>query len=168
MKKMRFGLMAAVVAALLTLSSAYAGHGDGGCGKRDGCGGDGFGQKFFMKAHFILEHAQELGLTQAKVDEIHRWKMEAKKKLIKQQAEIDVLALDIKSKLMQTPMDADGIKGLLDQKYDLLKAQSKESVDALAKLKNSLTPEQHAKLKALWQAEDAKGGKQECGFRGKR
>ncbi len=159
------GLLAA---ALLTLSPAYAGHGAGGCGKQGGCGSTEMSQKFFMKAHFILAHAKEIGLTQATSDEIHRLKMEARKKVIRQEAEIEVLAMDIQSKLMQSPMDAGGIKGLLDQKYDLLKAQSKDAVDALAKLKGSLTPEQHAKLKELWQAKDAKGGKQECGFRGKR
>ena len=130
----------------LSLSSAYANHGRGGHGK-DG----GFEKMFFMKAHSILDKKQELGLTEDKVEAVKTLKLETQKALIKQNAEIEVLALEIQSKLHEYPVDAEAVKKLVSQKYDLKKAQAEGLVDAVAKLKGTLSKEQYDKLIQLWE-----------------
>ena len=78
--------------------------------------------------------------------------------LIKQNAEIEVLALDIESKMHDYQIDADAVKKLVAQKYELKKAQAQGLVEAIAKLKGNLTKDQYAKLKQMWE----EGKKEHC------
>ncbi|MFA6600979.1 MAG: hypothetical protein WCU74_08220 [Candidatus Omnitrophota bacterium] len=113
-----------------------------------------------MKAHFMMENAQELGLTDDKVEEIRKLKFETKKALVRQNAEIEVLGLDIMEKLHQDAIDVEAVNKLVDQKYELEKAQAKSLVGVLAKLKSQLSPEQAVKMRELWKS----GSKHEEGW----
>ncbi len=131
----------------ISLSHAYAHHeGDG-----RGTGGGGFEGMFFGKAHFILEKKQELGLTEEKVAAIKNLKLETKKMLIKQDAEIQILSLDVMAKLHEDPMDVEALSKLVAQKYELKKTEAQSLVGAIAKLKGTLTKEQTEKLHQLWE-----------------
>jgi len=155
--------------ASVSLTRAYADHGGGVCpisGDKCGYGGGGFkhghsgsggdlDKMFFMKAHFILENSDELGLTEDKVEAIKSLKTDTLKSLIKQNADIAVACIDIKSKLHDYPIDVASTNALVDQKYELKKAKTKTLIDALAKLKGTLTQEQYDKLREIW-----KGGKE--------
>jgi hypothetical protein len=104
----------------------------------------------FYKAHFILGNQEELGLSEDQVKTIKSLKLETKKSLLRQNVEIEVLALDIKAKLWEHPIDREGINKLIDQKYELKKAKAKSLIDAFAKLKATLTEEQMKKGKEIW------------------
>ncbi len=138
------------------LSTAYANHGGGhgSYGKSDG-----LEKKFCMKAHMIVEHADELGLSQEKVDAIKALKTETKKSLIRQDAEIEIIGMDIEEGLHAYPVNVEAVNKLVDQKYELKKAKTKALVEAIAKLKSQLSQDQYDKLKTLWKGKDSKHGK---------
>lgn len=150
-----------MLALALAVPSAQAGHGKGGdCGKSCPFGKmkgqdkkDGLDGKFLYKAHFILENAEGLGLSDKQKEEIKKLKMDTKKNLIRQEAEIDILALDIEQKMHGSSIDTKAVNELIDQKYELKKAKAKSSVEAIAKLKQSLSDEQHKKMKEIFKSD---------------
>lgn len=159
------GLTAVVVVTGLSLSSVDAYEGRGSFRKPGaGCDSDGgFAQKFMKKAHFVMEHADELGLDKAKVEAVRNLKMETKKSKIRQDAEIEIVDVEIKTKMYADPIDVEAVNLLIDQQYELKKSQAKSMVEALAKLKGMLTPEQIENMRKLWKA----GEKREWDERGK-
>lgn len=108
------------------------------------------GEKFFHKAHLIVMNHDELGLTKEVVKEIKKLKVATKKSLIKQKAEIDLIAVDIKSSLYEDKIDVAATTVLVDKKYELKKAKAKSIVQAFADLKGKLSDEQMKKLKGLY------------------
>ena len=111
---------------------------------------DGLEEKFCHKAHFILENEEDLGLSDEQIGKIKDLKLETRKDLIKKDAEIETLALDIKAKLSEDVIDTKSAGELIDRKYELKKEKAKAIVEAIASLKNTLTEEQRKKLKGLW------------------
>ncbi|MDA9101217.1 hypothetical protein N9K06_00930 [Omnitrophica bacterium] len=130
----------------------YAGHGY--AGDYAGCAYDGqksaLESKLFHKAHFILENRDEIGLSEEQADQIKAIKLDVKKGVIRQDAEIDVIKLDIMSLLQQETIDTAAVNKLIDEKYKIKKAKAKTLVDQYAKLKSVLTSEQHAAMKEIW------------------
>lgn len=106
--------------------------------------------QFYHKAHYILENQEALGLSEDQIAKITSLKTEIKKNLILQEAESEVLAIDIKSKLHEDTLDVKGIDALIDKKYDLERANTKALIKSFSELKNVLTPEQKKTLKTLW------------------
>lgn len=106
--------------------------------------------KFFMKAHFILENKDEIGLTEEQVDQIVDLKVQAKKELIRKEADIEILGVDFWMKLKDNPVDVEAVNGIVDQKYELKKDKTKSFVGHYAKLKGILTEDQMKKVKELW------------------
>ena len=133
----------------ISLSKAYANHGHHQFGY-----GSGLDKMFFMKAHFIQENHEALGLSEDKVEAIKNLKLETKKMLIKQGAEIEIAELELMAKLHDYPVDVDAANKLIDQKYELKKAKAKNLVEAIAKLKGNLTKDQYYKLHKLWKANE--------------
>jgi len=111
--------------------------------------GDGMDGMFYMKAHLILENQEELGLAKDKIEEIKNLKLETKKSLIKQDADIKIASLDLMTKLHAYPVNVEEVNKLVDQKYELKKARTKSLVEAIAKLKATLTKDQYDKLEGL-------------------
>jgi len=102
--------------------------------------------KFFNKYQWIMDSRSEISLTDDQVSNIKSLKHEFKKDIILLEAQIDVLALDIKSAMHQNPIDVDAVNALVDRKYDLKKTKVKSSVEAIAKLKSEITPGQWTQL----------------------
>lgn len=140
---------AVMMLAVVPLASAnmHKGGGHGDWPKDD------LKSKFFHKVHFILDHADELGLTEAKQEEIKDLKYKVKKELIHNDAEVDVLKIDIKRALYGHAIDVSAVNALLDQKYDLKKNKAKMLVQSLADLKQMLSDEQYQTMKDLYKAE---------------
>lgn len=136
--KLAVGLVCALVLSLSTL--AYAG---GGCGGKSG------GCELLMKIKMIMLHKGELGLTDEQTDKLADIKHAVMKDVIKMEADIDILAVDIKTLLMKDTIDTAAIQPLVEKKYQIKKDKTMRCIQALADAKKVLTPEQAKKLKDL-------------------
>jgi len=111
-------------------------------------------EKFYDKAKFFLSNADEIGLTEGQVKEIKAVKHDTKKTLIKQQAEMDVLAVDIKSMMYTEDIDTAAVAQLIDKKYEIKKEKAKTLVDAIARIKKVPTKGQMDKAREIWKQEE--------------
>lgn len=126
--------------------------------------------KFFGKAHKVLIHEDEIGLSQEQHDKIVALKVATKKDLIMKEAEIETIAVDIRSALYRDPINVETVGALIDKKYEIKKAKTKMLLGAYATLKSTLTEEQKAKMKALkeeMKSEWSKGSGYHKGSHGK-
>ena len=110
---------------------------------------DNLENKVFKKAHTIMQNKAELKLSDNQITEIKKLKVHAKKDLIRTKAEIDVISVDIKSKLWEETIDVSGTNKLVAKKYDLKKEKTKSLIAAYAELKKILSKEQKEILKEL-------------------
>ncbi len=122
--------------------------------------------KFMMKAHFLLENKAELGLSEDQVKTIKALKLQMAKDNIRQGADMQTFMLDLNSSLSEDKVDVEGTNVLIDKGFASAMAAAKSNLDAYAKLKGLLTPEQITKMKALHEKmemkekeEEAEGGK---------
>lgn len=151
MSKKLIGIVAvlALVFGALALSADAEGY-----GKEKGyhckSKGGGFKEKVSRKACFLLKNKEELGLSDKQVQEIKELKLNAKKDTIKKNAEIEVLALDIKAGLHKGTADSAALDKLIDAKYKLKAEKAKSVVGAYAALKGVLTKPQKEKMKELF------------------
>ncbi len=106
--------------------------------------------KFMKKAHFLLENKADLGLTDEQVKAIKDMKLQVEKDGIRQNADREIFMLDLKSKLEADKVDVEGTNALIDKGFASLAASTKSNVEAYSKLKDSLTPDQLAKMKEFW------------------
>ena len=106
-------------------------------------------ETFFQKAMFIKSKAAELGLSDEQQDKIMTLKLNTKKAGIKYDADVETLALDIKSELMKDSIDLKTVNSLIDKKYAVKAQKAKDLVAACADLQNILTKEQKDKLKTM-------------------
>lgn len=106
--------------------------------------------KLESKAHMILKNKEELGLSEEQAKKVKDIMHGSKKGEIMQNAEIETISIDIKSKMWEDTVDTEAINALIDKKYELKKAKAKSWVAACAQLKNILTEEQRDKLKELY------------------
>jgi len=104
--------------------------------------------KLMHTAHEALEHKKDLGLTADQVKSIWSIKMDAKKRMIRQMAEMQIMMIDMKSKLNAEPLDVEGLNAMIDRGSAGMASGAKETVSEYAKLLSLLTPEQLEKLKA--------------------
>jgi len=107
-------------------------------------------EKIFLKAHKILKNKEELGLSDEQVQKIKDLKISAKKDLIRKEAEIDILKVDIKSEMYKDTIDVAAVNAFIDKKYDLKKEKTKSLIAAFVALKNILTEDQKKKLKEIY------------------
>ena len=104
---------------------------------------------FFHKAHLALSHAAELGLSDDQVSKIKALEYTVKKNLIKEDADIKSLGLDIREAITKDTVDTNAVNSLIDQKYAKKAEKAKETVQAYANLKKILTKDQYDKLKEM-------------------
>lgn len=121
----------------------------GGNNETDGAVTLNLEDKFAMKARFIGDSAEELGLTEEQISKVRDIKMKTKKMIIMKEAEIDVIELDIKSGLWQDSVDSAAIGVLVAKKYEIEKEKALGIVEACLAIRNVLTKEQMSKLKAM-------------------
>lgn len=147
-------IMAGICALALVASPAFA---EKSCMKRDKMmserGKTGPEKKdegmFLRKAHMALTKASELGLSDDQVQKIKDLKYSRKKAMIKQDADIETLAMDIKQALGKDEVDVNSVNKLIDKKYALKADKAKGDVQACADIKKILTPDQSKKLKEM-------------------
>lgn len=106
--------------------------------------------KFMKKVHFILDNQAELQLTDDQIKSIKSIKYETKKAIIRQDADEELVELDIKQQLSEDTINIEAINQLIDQKHEISKMLDKKLVSSYADVKKILTPEQIAKLKEIW------------------
>ena len=87
----------------------------------------------------MLSNKEELGLSDEQVNKVKELKMNTKKDIIRKDAEIEILALEIKSEMWKDPADTVAVNKLVDKKYDLKKETTKALVAGCAALKDVLT-----------------------------
>ena len=105
--------------------------------------------KFMMKAHFLLEHKADIGLTDDQVKTIKDLKLQVEKDSIQQGADMKTFKLDLDSKLAEDKVDVEGTNALIDKGFAGASASAKSNLSAYAKLKAVLTPDQLTKMKVL-------------------
>ena len=154
------GVIASSLAMMLAVSSSYA---DSGSGKGKGRGEEScesddrdhavhLDDLFFHKSHLMLRHEQELGLSDEQVERVKAIMAETRKRLIRDEADIDVLDVDLMRELHKPTVDVQATRSILDKQYEAKKARAIALAQSIADLKATLTPEQHAKLKGLYRA----------------
>ncbi|MDP3920635.1 MAG: hypothetical protein Q8R76_07510 [Candidatus Omnitrophota bacterium] len=141
-----------LIIACMLLVSPYALAGHGQRGGDSGYHHAGLEEKFFHKAHFYLENQEELGLSEEQIAQIKSLKIDVKKNMIRQDAEVEILKIDIHSALWQDQPDVDAIHKLVDQKYDIKRTRAKTLVSSIVQLKGMLSAEQSTKSKEIWRA----------------
>ncbi len=119
-------------------------------GNSSACYGKGADGKISRKAYMFLENREDLGLSDDQIAKIKALKLDVKKELIRQNADIDIIGIDIKSEMYADTMNTNAINKLIGKKYDLKKAKAQYLVTKYAQLKNILTAEQKDKLKDIW------------------
>jgi len=151
MKKYIYPVVVVFMLAAL-LSCAAEVRADGGCGKMcmyQKSEKMGMDEMLFHKFHMILENAKELGLSAQQIESIKSLKLKTKKDLITKEAEIDLVALDVKTELWKDAIDVNVINPLIDRKYELKKEKAKILVAAISEIKKTLSKDQMDKLKAM-------------------
>lgn len=137
----------------------------GMCGKMMGAMHGGMENKidldemFSYKANLIMKNAVELGLSDDQVQKIKKLKMDTKKSMIRTDADVAVLILDIREALGKDEIDVNGTNALLDKNYSLKAQEAKTLVGAYAELKKILTKDQMKKLHDIWSRENMEEGK---------
>ena len=159
MKYLIVALLAVALVAGFGIAQACA---DGGCMGKKG----GYDDKIHEKAMMILANEDELGLTEDQVKNIKDLKHKTMKDMIKIDADIDVLAIDLKSAMYEDPMDVAAVNMLIDSKYDLEKQKAKAVVAACEELRNILTAEQKQKMKAIMKEQKKMMMKMSCPMMG--
>ena len=138
-----------VVLCALALVSSAAFADQYSMGKCNFMSKKGHDEMFFHKAHLALAHATELGLSDDQVSKIKALEYTFKKSLIKEDADIKSLGLDIREAIQKDTVDTNAVNSLIDQKYVLKATKAKEAVQAYANLQKILTKDQYNKLKEM-------------------
>jgi len=143
-KKLLSAFFVMSIFVFLTVTGLYANEMQGDYGNK----GD-MEHKFFGAAKLVLTHAEHLTLANDQLTKVQGLILDAKKEVIRKDAEIEILALDIKSEIAKDSIDVKAVNKLIDKKYDLKKEKTKALVSAYANLFNVLNPEQKALFKGL-------------------
>lgn len=109
-------------------------------------------------ASLVLAHQAMLNLSGEQVAKIEDVDLKTRKAMIKAEADIKIMALDIQSEMKKDVIDIKEVNKLLDQKYALKKEKAKTGVGAYAAVKALLTPEQKSILKDLRDGETMPAG----------
>ena len=155
-KRMWFAAALVVSLALLTVDAGAGGH-NRGAGK-----GPGMQEKMMKAFKNIYLHQQELGVSDEQLAKVMAVKTDLKKYIIQKEADIGIVKVDIMSQLYADKLDLERIDPLIDQKYEYKKAKAKKLVEAMAKVKEILTPEQVKQLQRMCAGQGKCEGKPGC------
>ncbi|MDD4202323.1 MAG: hypothetical protein PHQ52_02540 [Candidatus Omnitrophica bacterium] len=144
MKKKIVIILAIVFVLTITASNVFSmeqGWGKGYNSKMD------LKAKLFYKMQVALMNEEELGLTKEQSDKIKDIKLATQKKLIMDDARIDVIAIDIEDNLWKKEIDLANIQKLVDEKYDIKKDKTMTTITAYSEFKEVFSDEQYEQLK---------------------
>ncbi|MBU0549191.1 MAG: Spy/CpxP family protein refolding chaperone [Candidatus Omnitrophota bacterium] len=105
------------------------------------------------KAYLLFKNKERLGLSDKQLEGIKDLKLKVKKDLIKMEAEIEILELDIEAATYSDVTELEAINAHIEEKYELKKVKAKYLIAAYAELKGILTEEQKAKLKDIYKSD---------------
>lgn len=134
------GSMASVVSAEYGKGKSVRMHDEKGMSMED---------DFFKQVKTIYSNKEDLGIEEGQLAKIKDVKIALKKDLIREQAELDLVMVDIMAMMYADELDGKVMKDLIDKKYEVKKAKAKRVVDACMSLKDILTEEQKAKMKEM-------------------
>ncbi len=103
--------------------------------------------KVLKSAYCMLKKRKDLELTDEQVKQIKALKVAVKKDLIRRNAEIETLGVEIDTLMWETPFDVEAVNNLIAQKYKLKTEKAQYLVSAKDKLNKILTKEQMEKYK---------------------
>lgn len=116
-------------------------------------------EMFYHKVHLIAKNAVELGLSDEQIQKIKTLNLNTKKSIIKSDADVELLVLDIEAGLGKDEIDVNSLNALIDKKYNLKSQEVKTLVGAYADLKKVLSKEQMKKLHEIRDKEKVEEGK---------
>jgi len=134
-------LVGSMVVGISSLALAYGG-GKCGCSDKGKC-------EMLQKVKMIILNKAELGLTEQQVEKLADIKHAIMKDSIMLDAQVDVIAVDIKTLLGKDTVDVAAVKPLVDKASDLEKEKTMKCIQAFADAKKVLTPEQNKKMKEI-------------------
>ena len=97
-----------------------------------------------------MKNEDKLELTDIQIGQIKALKLKTKKDVIKKDADIEILGLDVSNELWKEDIDTAAVAKIIDEKYSIKAEKAKALVSAYAELKNILTSEQKEKMKSFW------------------
>ena len=103
--------------------------------------------KFFKTVKMIHHNQEELNVNDIQLNQIRELTLALKKDVIRKKADMEIIAVDIRSLLYKDEIDVDAVYKLIDQKYEIKKAKMKKVVKSFSEMKIILTKEQREKLK---------------------
>jgi hypothetical protein len=106
--------------------------------------------KLMEKAHFYLEHADEIGLSEEQTQTIKALQLEATKTSLRQEADMKILTLDMKAKMSEPPLDVKALNEMVEDAFAGIAQSTKAMIGNYAKLRAVLTEEQLARAKEIW------------------
>ena len=120
-------------------------------------GDDAFARAMF-DPQLVLRHAQEIGLTAAQRKTIFEELKAAQSALAPMQVDMSQRALELQEQVEAPRVDEAKALAMVDQVLKIENEVKKRQVTLIVRVKNLLTPEQQAKLRALRDASPRAGG----------
>lgn len=129
---------------LMTASVACAYSHDSGAKKGYGAEGS-----LCMQMARGMKYKTELALSMEQETQLKALEIAMKKELIRQNADIDIIDVDLKAGMLEDVIDRDALNMLIDKKYEMKKEKAKYLLGVHAQFKEMLSKEQHDMLKNL-------------------
>ncbi len=146
----KFGIIILIVAVMFTSNIAvWTAAAEGGWKGSKASFADDLESKFCGKGKAILKDREQLGLTETQVTNVRTLMAETKKSLIKRDAEIKTLKVEINTLMWEAPFDTEEVNNLIAEKYKLKKEKTQFLVSAYNDLYVGLDAEQVKKANAL-------------------
>lgn len=106
--------------------------------------------KILKKAHFFIENKDAIGLSEDQVHEIKTIKMNTKKKIIRQNADMEIFEIELWQLLHSKPANQEAVNQMIDQASAGWGSEAKAAVQSYLDVKAVLTEAQMTKAKAIW------------------
>jgi Spy/CpxP family protein refolding chaperone len=97
----------------------------------------------------VTRHKQELGLTDAQVDQIQKLRSDQQKRQIRRRADLQLARVELRELLAAGTVDEKAVAAKVKELSDLQGAALKARVDGQLAMRKIFTPEQHDKLRQL-------------------
>ena len=107
--------------------------------------GKGVEEEFTDSVKRVLARGDDLKLSDGQVDRIKSLMADVKKRMIKQNADIQALTVEINTMSWEAPFDVGEVNELVSEKYHLQKEKAQYLVSAYSRLSKILTDEQREK-----------------------
>jgi len=101
------------------------------------------------KVKMLWLHKNYLEITDEQIEKLKGIKHSTIKDIIRAKADVEIIAVDVKSALWEDKIDLGNVNKLIDSKYDAKKKIAKAYVTALAGIQDVLNDAQNAKVKEL-------------------